>query len=148
MVGVARVSEPVVNVKIAEALSEKLGIDCRPERVTGGKKPDIVCYRGGLIVAIETSFSRRDAEEDAVKRIKEDVADIAIALHLKERYDDVPERELGKLIRESRFDVKVFTSEEVTGTLTSYGREGVRVQEPLRHLLQAVRAPHSRGGEG
>ena len=119
------VPEYVVNVKLAEVLSRELGIDARAERLRGRKRPDIRCYYRGLIIGIEASYSRGDAERDARKRVEQGLADIAIALWLKERYRDVPEPELEELVRRSRFDVKVFVSRDAGVDPTPYIERGV-----------------------
>lgn len=120
------VPEYVVNVKLAEILSRDLGIDARAERVKGRRRPDIRCYYRGLIISIETSYSRGDAEEDAKKRVEQGLADIAIALWLKTRYRDIRDVELEKAIRSSTFDVKVFVPREVAGTLIQFLEKGVK----------------------
>jgi hypothetical protein len=108
-----RVHEEEVNIRIADLLSEELGLNCRPERPSGRRRPDIRCYYRGFNIVIESSYDRGDAEEDARRRIeKEEGFDIAVALWLKEgdRYRaDLGVRELKELIRGSRFDVALFT---------------------------------------
>ena len=94
-----------VNIRIAELLSEELGLNCRPERPSD--RSDIRCHYRGFNIAIEPSYDRGDAEEDR-KRIEREGFDIAIALWLKEgdRYRaDLSVSELKELIRGSRFDV-------------------------------------------
>jgi hypothetical protein len=108
-----RVHEEEVNIRIADLLSEELGLNCRPERPSGRRRPDIRCYYRGFNIVIESSYDRGDAEEDARRRIERGEGfDIAIALWLKEgdRYRaDLSVRELKELIRGSRFDVALFT---------------------------------------
>jgi len=112
-----RVHEEEVNIRIADLLSEELGLNCRPERPrpSDRRRPDIRCYYRGFNIVIESSYDRGDAEEDARKRIEieNEGFDIAIALWLKEgdRYRaDLSVSELKELIRGSRFDVALFTS--------------------------------------
>jgi hypothetical protein len=95
------VREEVINVKLAEALSS-LGIDARAERARGRRRPDIRCHYKGLIIGIEASYDRSDAEKDAEERIKHGLADIALALWIKQRFRDVPETELTGAARASR----------------------------------------------
>jgi hypothetical protein len=108
-----RVHEEEVNIRIADLLSEELGLNCRPERPSGRRRPDIRCYYRGFNIVIESSYDRGDAEEDARRRIERGEGfDIAIALWLKEgdRYRaDLGVNELKELIRGSRFDVALFT---------------------------------------
>lgn len=119
------VPEYVVNVKLAEILSRELGVDARAERLRGRRRPDIRCYYRGLIVGIEASYSRSDAERDAERRIEQGLADIAVALWLKKRYRDVAEVELEELIKRSRFDVKVFAPRDVMATLIPFIERGI-----------------------
>jgi hypothetical protein len=111
------VHEEVVNVRLAEILSRDFGIDCRAERVRGRRRPDIRCYYKGFIVGIEASYNKSDAERDAESRVREDLAHIALALWIKQRFRDVPEPELENLIRASKFDVKIFVPVEARGLL-------------------------------
>lgn len=124
----SEIPEYVVNVKLAEILSRDLGIDARAERVKSRKRPDIRCFYKGLVISIEASYSRKDAEEDAKKRIEQGLADITIALWLKTKYRDVSEIELEKAIHSSTFDVKVFVPREVAGTLISFLEKGVKIK--------------------
>jgi hypothetical protein len=109
-----RVHEEEVNIRIADllnSLSKEFGLDCRPERPSGRRRPDIRCYYRGFNIVIESSYDKRDAERDARRRIEEDGFDIAIALWLKEgdRYRaDLSTSELEKVIRSSRFDAALF----------------------------------------
>lgn len=120
------VPEYVVNVKLAEILSEDLGIDARAERVKQRKRPDIRCYYRGLIIGVEASYSREDAEKDAKARVEQGLVDVALALWIKERFRDVPEHELKDQIKRSKFAVKVFVPEKVSGTLIPFLERGVR----------------------
>ena len=114
------VPEYVVNVKLAEILSRELSIDARAERIKDGRRPDIRCYYRGLIVGIEASYSRSDAEKDAARRIEQGLVDIALALWFKKPYRDVSEQQLCEAIRSSRFDVKIFVPKEIAGTLIPF----------------------------
>ena len=110
------VSEQVINDKLAEILSE-LGVDARAERGKGGRRPDIRCHYKGLIVGIETSYEKKDAERDAEARVEQGLVDVAIALYIKERFRDVPEPELKEAVRRSKFDVRGFIPSEGRGAL-------------------------------
>lgn len=122
----SRVPEYVINVKLAEILNRDLGIDARAERLKGRRRPDIRCFYKGLIIGIEASYSRADAERDAAKRIEQGLVDIALALELKRRYKDLPEQELYETIKRSKFNVKIFTSKEIVGTLIPFIEKGIR----------------------
>jgi len=114
MSGGNRVHEEEVNIRIADLLSEELGLNCRPERPSGRKRPDVRCYYRGFNIVLESSYDRSDAEGDARRRIEgEEGFDIAIALWLKEgsKYRaDLSVNELKELIMGSKFDVALFTS--------------------------------------
>jgi hypothetical protein len=115
-----RVHEGEVNVRISDILSKEFGLNCNPERPSGGRRPDIRCYYRGFNIVIETSYNKKDAEKDAEMRIEEDGFDIAIALWLKEgdRYHkDLGADELEKAIRSSKFDVALFTLSPQPGLL-------------------------------
>jgi DNA-binding transcriptional regulator GbsR (MarR family) len=102
------VHEDVINVKLAEVLNRDFGIDARAERVKGRRRPDIRCYYKGFIIGLEASYSKEDAERDARNRIEQGLADITMALWIKEKYKDMPERELVEVIKRSKFGVKIF----------------------------------------
>jgi len=112
------VPEYIINAKLAEILSKELGIDARAERSKSGKRPDISCFYNGLMVVIETSYSKSDAESDAKKRIEQGIADISIALWLKNEYRNIPEVELERAIHSSKFDVKIFVPRDTSGWFT------------------------------
>jgi len=115
-----RVHEGEVNVRISDVLSKEFGLNCNPERPSGGRRPDIRCYYKGFNIVIETSYSKNDAEKDAKKRIEEDGFDIAIALWLKkgDRYHkDLSVGQLEEALRSSKFDVALFTLSPQPGLL-------------------------------
>jgi len=85
----SEVHESVINVILADILSRDFGIDCRAERVSGRKRPDIRCFYRGLKVCIEASYDQSDAEKDARGRLEQGLADVAIALWIKKRFKDV-----------------------------------------------------------
>ena len=110
------VSEVEVNVIIAQILSE-LGLDCRAERTGRRARPDIRCFHRGFRIGVEASYSRSDAEKDAKKRITQNLVDIAIALHITQKFPDVPEKMLRELIRNARYSAKIFVPSEPEGLL-------------------------------
>ena len=136
------VPEPVVNVKLADILSRELSIDARAERVKGRKRPDIRCYYRGLIIGIEASYSRSDAERDAQKRIEQGLVDLALALWIKKPYKDVSEQRLYEAIRSSRFDVKIFAPVELAGTLIPFIEKGIKKRaEPVTGWFTDIDLP-------
>ena len=127
-----KVPEYVINVKLADILNRELGIDARAERIKGRRRPDIRCYYKGLIIGIEASYSKSDAEEDAARRIEQGLVDIALALWFKKPYRDVSEQQLYEAIRSSRFDVKIFVPKEVAGTLIPFIEKHIKKKaEPV-----------------
>ncbi len=100
------VHEEEVNIRLADALNGS-GLDCRPERVSGGRRPDIRCFHNGLIIGIEASYVGRDAEEDARNRIDQGLVDLAIALQYPQRYPGMRTEDLIELVRRSTFNVKI-----------------------------------------
>jgi len=133
------VSEEVINVIISQALCE-LGINSRAERVRRRAKPDIICYHMGLRICIESSYDARDAERDARKRIDEGLSDIAIALYIKHAFPDIPEEELRRLVKNSRYDVKIFTSYD-TPNLLRYISERFSTARPAGDWIIDVSLP-------
>jgi len=139
---VPEVREEVVNVKLAEILSRDFGIDCRAERVSGRRRPDIRCYYRGFIVGVEASYERGDAERDAEERAGQGIADVVLALWIRERFRDVPEPKLTRAIRGSRYGVKVFVPVDVRGTLLQYIERGIgRRAEPATGWFEDVDLP-------
>ena len=65
-----QVFESIINDRISLLLSKELGIDSRAERSGRKKRPDIICYHDGLIVGLELSYLRSDAERDVEERVK------------------------------------------------------------------------------
>lgn len=136
------VHEDVVNVKLAEILSSDFGIDARAERVSGRRRPDIRCYYKGLIIGIEASYDRSDAERDAEERIKQGLADIAFALWIKQRLKDIAEAELTETIRNSKFSVKVFVPLDIGGTLLQFlERKIAKSVEPATGWFEDIDLP-------
>ncbi|MCE4610590.1 MAG: hypothetical protein F7B17_01300 [Desulfurococcales archaeon] len=110
----AEVTEYVINVKLAETLSRDFNLDVRAERSLRRRRPDLLCYYGGLIIAFEVSRRESDALKDAEKRVEDGIADAALALRLKSTIRDAPEPQLDELVKSLRFDVKVVMPGEAT----------------------------------
>jgi hypothetical protein len=136
------VREEVVNIKLAEILAQNFSIDARAERVKGKRRPDIRCYYKGFIIGIEASYEKSDAERDAESRIEQGLADIALALWIKERFKDISEPELADVIRKSKFSVKVFVPREIRGTLLQFLEKGIKKKaEPVTEWFEDVDLP-------
>ena len=102
------VFESIINDRVSLFLNNELGIDSRAER-TSKKRPDIKISYNGLLIGLELSYSRADAEQDAEDRIRQQQADVVIAVWIKEHYKNISENELDKKIRTSKYDLKVLT---------------------------------------
>ncbi|MEM2208263.1 MAG: hypothetical protein QXG17_06195 [Sulfolobales archaeon] len=100
--------ESVVNARLAEVLGRSFGIMCRAEEVRG-EGTSVRCYCGSMRAVIEASYSANSAEKRAENRVKEGLADMAIAVHYTREFPDAPEVELDELIGSSTFDVKLIT---------------------------------------
>jgi len=136
------VPEYVVNVKLAEILSKDFGIDARAERIKRRKRPDIRCFYRGLIIGIEASYNKSDAEKDAMARIEQGLVDMALALWIKTPYKDVPETMLEEYIRKSKFDVKVFVPKEIMGTLIPFLEKRIEKKaEPATGWFEDIDLP-------
>jgi hypothetical protein len=139
---VPEVQEEVVNVKLAEVLSRDFGIDARAERRKSKKRPDIRCYYKGLIIGIEASYERGDAERDAEERLEQGLADITLALWIKEKFKDLPEQELSEAIRRSKFWAKILVPRDVKGTLLQFLEGSIeRKAEPVTEWFKDVDLP-------
>ncbi|MBI4232466.1 hypothetical protein HY605_04500, partial [Candidatus Peregrinibacteria bacterium] len=103
------VHETIVNDRLSQLLNREFGMDSRAERTTQRKRPDIIVSSKGLLIGIETSFQKDDAERDALERMNQRRADLVIALWLKTRYSGLSESELDTAIKGSTFDVKVLS---------------------------------------
>ena len=138
----SEVPECVINVTLARILSQELGIDARAERAGSGRRPDIRCFYKGLIVGVEASYSKSDAERDAEARIEQGLVDIALALHIKEKFRDVPEPELREAIKNSRFGVKVLAPGDIKGALLHFIENEIsRTAEPATKWFEDVDVP-------
>jgi hypothetical protein len=136
------VREDVINVKLAEVLSRDFGIDARAERVAGKRWPDIKCYYRGFIIVIEASYDKDDAERDAERRIEQGLADVVLALWIRQRFRDMPESELMEAIRRARYSIKVFVPRDLRETLLPY-LEGIILKraEPATEWFEDVDLP-------
>ncbi len=119
------VGEWVINAKLADILKKDFGLDCRAERISGRRRPDIRCYYKGFIIGIEASYDKSDAERDAESRIEQGLVDISLALWIKERFKDVPEDQLYEDVKMSKYSVKVFTHRELSETLLQFLEKGI-----------------------
>ncbi len=104
-----QVHETIVNDRISQLLNKEFGIDSRAERTTLRKRPDIIITSKGLLIGVESSYSKADAERDALERIRQRRADLVLALWLSDQYSGLTEDELDNAVRRSKFEVKVFT---------------------------------------
>ncbi len=122
--------EARVNVALARLL-RGVGFDAAPERIgEGGRRVDVLLLRRGLRIALEGSYDPRDAEEDARRRLEEQLCDMAVAVWYDSRSlpQDLPEEELGEALGRSTLRVRIFapgkdvSAADVTGTVLDYLR--------------------------
>jgi hypothetical protein len=57
-----------------------MGVISHSEHLSQGRK-DVLIYHQGLAIVLEGSYNKKDAEDDAKKRIEQLAADVAIAIH-------------------------------------------------------------------
>ncbi len=117
--------------KIAELLGGLLNTSCCAKEVNG-RRFSIRCYYRGLRILIEPSYDKDEAERRAVEELKQGLADVVIALWIKNQFEDVPEAELRKLIKSSRYDAKIFALGETKGLFKDVDLPG------LARLLDGV----------
>jgi hypothetical protein len=76
-------------------------------------------YHQGLAIVLEGSYDKKDAENDAKKRIEQLAADVAIAIHYPadEFPQDLTENEIEKKLQTIVYSVRVIVPEDISGTL-------------------------------
>ncbi len=104
-----KISEPNLNVMLAELLSES-GIKALGEVIIRRKKPDIVIDINGIRIIIEGKYpgKREELLREAEKRINEDLCEIVMMVeykHLPIANLDVNQKEIKKALRNGKFNV-------------------------------------------
>lgn len=133
-----RASERRLNSLLGRILSAELSLRTLSQdiiNIPNPREPDVMVYINGLRVIIEGSHEERDAEEDAKKRLREGLADVAIALYYKERYPrGLTDRDLEERLRGSKFDIKIFVPAEQEPTLEDF----IKGSMPSKYAVKSI----------
>lgn len=112
--------ETKLNAFLSNLLNEKLCFRSVAETKIGEGRADILIFVGGIKIIIEGSYSQTDAEQDVSKRIEKGFGDIGIALHYKEEIPDKTESEVIEILKNSKFNAKIFSPKDISETLIRY----------------------------
>jgi len=108
--------ESKLNIALSELLCQ-MGIASRAEVIYKGRQ-DVLIYHQGLAVVLESSYSKQDAEADAKKRIEQLSADLAIAVHYPEDFQqDLREGEIKERLKHATMLAKPIVPEDFSETL-------------------------------
>lgn len=120
-----------LNVLLSEVLNES-GLVSKAELIGSGRR-DVVVYHNGLVCVIEGAYSKVDAERDAIKRIQQLNADIALAVYYSpNRFpQDITEKEVKRLLKHEPLLVRVIVPEDISGTLLSVLHNRNIIARPL-----------------
>jgi hypothetical protein len=110
--------ESRLNILLSELLNQ-IGVVSHSEYLGKGRR-DILIYHQGLAIVLEGSYDRKDAENDAKRRIEQLSADVAIAIHYPKVFSqDHTEHEIKKILQDSRLFVRVIVPERISNLLYS-----------------------------
>jgi hypothetical protein len=109
--------ESKLNILLSKLLNQ-MGVISHSEYLSQGRK-DVLIYHQGLAIVLEGSYDKKDAEDDAKKRIEQLAADVAIAVHYPsdEFPQDLTENEIEKKLQTIILPVRVIVPEDISGTL-------------------------------
>jgi hypothetical protein len=109
--------ESKLNILLSKLLNQ-MGVISHSEHLSQGRK-DLLIYHQGLAIVLEGSYDKKDAENDAKKRIEQTAADVAIAIHYpaEEFPQDLTENEIEKKLQTIVYSVRVIVPEDISGTL-------------------------------
>lgn len=108
--------ESRLNILLSELLNQ-IGVVSRSEYLGKGRK-DVIIYHQGLAIVLEGSYDKRDAENDAKRRIEQLAADVAVAVHYPRIFpQDLTEVQIKKKLRQSKLPVRVLVPEDISGPL-------------------------------
>jgi len=129
------VYEGRLNVLLSELLGKR-GLVSRSEVLGSGRK-DIVVYHKGFQIVLEGSYSMKDAEKDARKRLEQMCVDLAIAVYYPEKISqDLSEVEIKEKLEKAEYYIKVLTPakefEWIKVKLDSFGSV---VREAVQFLI-------------
>src|SRR5208283_957584 len=91
--------ESKLNILLSKLLNQ-MGVISHSEYLSQGRK-DVLIYHQGLAIVLEGSYDKKDAEDDAKKRIEQLAADVAIAVYYPsdEFPQDLTENEIEKKLQ-------------------------------------------------
>ena len=109
--------ESRLNISLSGLLNQ-MGVISHSEHLSQGRK-DILIYHQGLAIVLEGSYDKKDAEDDAKKRIEQLAADVAIAIHYPptEFPQNLTEGEIEDKLKRITLPVRVIVPEEISGIL-------------------------------
>jgi hypothetical protein len=109
--------ESKLNILLSKLLNQ-MGVISHSEHLSQGRK-DVLIYHQGLAIVLEGSYDKKDAEDDAKKRIEQLAADVAIAIHYlpADFPQELTENEIEKKLQTAILPVRVVVPEDISGTL-------------------------------
>ncbi len=109
--------ESKLNILLSKLLNQ-MGVISHSEHLSQGRK-DVLIYHQGLAIVLEGSYDKKDAEDDAKKRIEQLAADVAIAIHYPpaDFPQELTENEIEKKLQTAILPVRVVVPEDISGTL-------------------------------
>ncbi len=111
-----QVYETKLNVFLSQILNQ-MGVECRSEYIGKGRK-DILVYHQGLAIVLEGSFDKRDAENDAKRRIEQLGADVALAIHYPRVFSQkLTEGQIKDKLSGTALPTKIIVPEDISDTL-------------------------------
>ncbi|MGC9209632.1 MAG: hypothetical protein ACP5GH_07350, partial [Nitrososphaeria archaeon] len=105
--------ESEINMRLADILRKNQNLTCYGERQEPHKRRDVVCYVNGLIIVLEASYSKKDAEDDAKRRVEEGIADLIIAVHYPSLLRRLQAEEIERALAGGKFEIKLFVPKHV-----------------------------------
>src|SRR3972149_5130466 len=109
--------ESKLNILLSKLLNQ-IGVISHSEHLSQGRK-DVWINRQGLAIVLEGSYDKKDAEDDAKKRIEQLAADVAIAVNYPpaEFPQDLTEGEIEDKLQRIALSVRVVVPEDISNTL-------------------------------
>lgn len=108
--------ESRINIYLSDLLSQA-GLGTHPEYLGEGRK-DVLIYHQGLTIVLEGSYDRLDAEKDARRRVEQLAADIAVAVHYPNVFDqNLSELTIKQELLLCRLPVHIILPDDISGTL-------------------------------
>lgn len=108
--------ESRLNVLLSQIL-EQQGIISRSEFIGKGRQ-DIVVFHQGLAIVLEGSYDKRDAENDASRRIEQLTADVGIAVCYPRQFpQELGDSQIKSKLKNGLLSVRVIVPEDISGTL-------------------------------